>query len=78
MPRVYLTAEQREAARQAARAKDLADSLLVHKALKRTTFQAMAEETGISRQALSKISRGEDVCLPLSSTLRLMELVRRE
>ena len=39
--------------------------------------QAMAEETGISRQALSKISRGEDVCLPLSSTLRLMELVQR-
>ena len=39
MPRVCLTASQREAAKKADQTKALADGLMVHKALTRSTFQ---------------------------------------
>ena len=47
MPRVTLTAAQREAAKKQDRAKKLADGLLIHKALGRLTYEQMAQQLGI-------------------------------
>ena len=75
MPRVALTAEQREAYRRADRAKALADKVVVHKALKRTTYQEMGECVGLTRQTVRRIANGQDVCVPVSALLKLLELV---
>lgn len=75
MPRVALTAAQREAAKKQDRAKKLADGLLTHKALSRLTYDQMAQEFGIDKRCLRKIVNGQDCYIPVSSALAMFEMV---
>lgn len=75
MPKVALTAAQREAAKKQDRAKKLADGLLVHKALGRLTYEQMARELGIDKRCLRKIVDGQDCYIPVSAALAMVEIV---
>lgn len=75
MPRVTLTAAQREAAKKQDRAKKLADGLLIHKALGRLTYEQMAQELGIDKRCLRKIVDGQDCYIPVSAALAMVEMI---
>lgn len=75
MPRVTLTASQREANKKADRAKHLAERLLIHKALGRLTYEQMAEQFGIDKRCLRKIVDGQDCYIPMSAALAMVEIV---
>lgn len=72
MPRVCLTASQRESAKKADQAKALADGLMVHKALTRSTFQDMAEQLDVDVKILRKAIKGEQVYVPLEKALNIL------
>lgn len=72
MPRVKLTAAQRETAKKQDRAKKLADGLMVHKALTRSTFQDMAEQLDVDVKILRKAIKGEQVYVPLEKALNIL------
>lgn len=76
MPKVLLTASQREEAKKRDRAKKLADGLLIHKALGRLTYEQMASDLGIDKRCLRKIMDGVDCYVPVSAALAMMDMVR--
>lgn len=76
MPRVFLTQAQRDEAKAKSRAKELGDALIVHKALHRLTYEAMAGSLGIDKRCLRKIMDGGDCYVPMSAALAMMDMVR--
>ena len=64
MPRVALTAAQREAAKIADRHKALSDGLLIYKAVNRITFAQQAKALGINPRRSSMGSPASCPCLP--------------
>lgn len=74
MPRIALTAAQREAAKIADRNKALSDGLLIYKAVNRITFAQQAKTLGINPRTLNKVINGESCQLPLSTVWRMLDM----
>ena len=74
MPRIALTAAQREAAKIADRHKALSDGLLIYKAVHRITFAQQAKALGINPRTLSKVINGEPCQLPLLAVWRMLDM----
>ncbi len=74
MPRVYLTAEQREAAAIERTKEMLSDGLAVRKRRNRQTYAEMGRDAGITGQTMSRLMAGQDPKMPVSQVLRLLRM----
>lgn len=79
MPRTYLTAEQRLAARYDKRARLLGDKLAVFKARQHLTNREIGRTLGIRDETISRIINGDrTVRLPLEVLWRIEDMVKIE
>lgn len=74
MPKVLLTHEQRLDDRNKRMRNAIADGLCITKRKTGMNLTEMGEKTGVSRNSMSKILSGEDVILPISSLMRILDL----
>jgi len=74
MPKVLLTHEQKIAERNQKVRNVIADNLSVVKNRTRMSFEEMGHKAGLGRVTISKILAGEDVTIPLSSVVMLLDL----
>lgn len=74
MPKVLLTHEQKLEDRNIKLRNAVADNLAVTKRRTGMNMEEMGAKVGISRNAMSKLLSGEDVTLPLSSLIRMLDL----
>lgn len=73
MPRVCLTAAQKEAAAIQARHKRLTDGIKVHKVLHDLTWAQEAERLGVDVRTLRKLLKGEPCRVSMLSMWRLLD-----
>lgn len=73
MPRVALTAAQRQAQRWAAWSSALADGLLYYKAKHRMTSECLAKGLNIDNKTLRKLVDEQSVSLPLEKLWAVLE-----
>lgn len=77
MPRVTLTAAQREAAKRADQARDMADRLAVYKNRRALTNKDIASELGIRLETVGRLLAADStVRMPLATVWRLEEMIR--
>lgn len=74
MPRVALTAEQREAYRKKDRMTALSEGLRIHKVLLGLTYEQMAKKAGMDVRCLRKIINGDDAYITVNSAMELMDM----
>lgn len=74
MPRVYLTAEQREKAHLEDRKKALAMGLLAYRATKKITAGEQARVLGINPRSLTKVLAGEPCHLPIEVFWKMQDM----
>lgn len=74
MPRVCLTQEQRQEARNKKIRQAIADGLCVAKHRGSLNIEEMGRSLGVGRNTMAKILTGEDVVLPMSSMLRILDV----
>ena len=73
MPRVALTAAQREANRVKSVRQRVSDGLAVHKNRKRATARDLAAEFGINKDTVCHILHEEEFCLPFAKVLAILD-----
>ena len=79
MPRTYLTAEQRLAARYDKRARLLGDKLAVFKVRQHLTNREIGRTLGIRDETISRIINGDrTVRLPIEVLWRIEDMVKTE
>ena len=78
MPRVALTAAQRQAQRWAAWSSALADGLLYYKAKHRMTSECLAKGLNIDNKTLRKLVDEQSVSLPLEKLWAVLEVAGLE
>lgn len=77
MPRVSLTPAQREAAKRADQARDMADRLAVYKNRRALTNKDIASELGIRLETVGRLLAADStVRMPLATVWRLEEMIR--
>ena len=77
MPRVYLTAEQRETARYDARAQRIAEGLAVFKVRQHLRNRDIGRTLGIRDETISRIINGDrTVRLPIEVLWRIEDMAR--
>ena len=74
MPKVYLTAEQREEAKNQAVRNEISDALCLVKHKTKMSMEDMGKKTGVSRVVISKLLSGEDVEIKISNMIRILEM----
>ena len=74
MPRVYLTAEQREQAAIDKIRLALSDGIAVQKSRNRLTNKDVAHSLELGERTIANIINQEDVKLPISQVIRLLKL----
>ena len=74
MGRVCLTQEQRQEARNKKMRQAIADGLCVAKHRGRLNIEELGRNVGVGRNTMAKILSGEDVVIPLSSVLRILDV----
>lgn len=74
MPRVALTAEQREAYRKKDRMTALSEGLRIHKVLLGLTYEQMAKKAGMDVRCLRKIINCEDAYISAYSAMELFDM----
>ena len=76
MPRVTLTPAQREAAKRADQARDMADRLAVYKNRRSLTNRQIAADLGIRLETVGRLlSADSTVRMPLATVWRLQEMI---
>lgn len=73
MPRVYLTAAQREEAKTTQRLKALGDGIAIYGAKKRLNQKNLAEDLGLNIRTVSKLLDGKPVALSTEQLFRILE-----
>ena len=77
MPRVALTPAQREAAKRADQARDMADRLAVYKNRHSLSNKAIAADLGIRLETVARLLAADStVRMPLATFWRLEEMIR--
>ena len=74
MPRVYLTAEQREAAAIQRLQEMMADGLAVRKRRSQQTYAEMGRDVGITGQTMSRLMAGQNPRMTVSQVFCLMRM----
>ena len=74
MPRGYMTAAQREAAKVSQRLNALGDGIAIYKAKNRLDQKHLAEDLGLNIRTVSKLMDGQPVAL---STVRLFRIFEK-
>lgn len=74
MPRVYLTASQKEEAANRQYLERLAKGLLIYKAVNRMTAKQLAEDLKINIRTLNKLVNVESVALSTDKLRKVLEV----
>lgn len=74
MPKVLLTHEQRLEDRNKRMRIAIADGLCITKSRSKMNLTEMGAKTGVSRNTMAKLLSGEDVILPMSSLMRVLDM----
>ena len=77
MPKVTLTPAQREAAKRADQARDMADRLAVYKNRRSLTNKQIASDLGIRLETVARLlSADSTVRMPLATYWKLEEIIK--
>lgn len=77
MPRVALTPAQREAAKRADQARDMADRLAVYKNRRSLTNKQIASDLGVRLETVARLlSADSTVRMPLATYWKLEEIIK--
>lgn len=76
MPKVFLTEQQREADRYKRLRAAIAEQIAVIRHREKLTAAQMSKRIGINHVTYAKLMAGEDVKLPTTTWLRLMDIAR--
>ena len=78
MPKVYLTAAQRQEAKLDRQNKMLGDGLACYKAINKLTLEQIGSGLGMSKTTVMHIIQGKDKRIPIQSFWKLLEMAGLE
>lgn len=78
MPKVYLTEEQRQAARDQATYQAVVDGIAAFQNRKQLTKEQLAAELGISRNSIPKLLRADALQMDVKTVLKAIRLAGME